>query len=217
MDDGGRHGTCALRRSITARPSRNAFPKAVALPWILFGFSVISTLLAFFVPTVGREYDDESADNRGESVRPWANPVVRACTSDLRSSGHGAGVRARVPGIRPWSRSWECSRTISFTSRTYSRFLLVAHVSKEFIETGFVPLGGLGVPLHGGRAFTHNPVLPPCSFFFFLATGFFGGLIVVTLNSLLQFYTRPTNGGRILAVNNLVQVVALESSSAWTS
>jgi acyl-[acyl-carrier-protein]-phospholipid O-acyltransferase/long-chain-fatty-acid--[acyl-carrier-protein] ligase len=54
--------------------------------------------------------------------------------------------------------------------------------------------------------FTVNPVLLAV---LFSLTGFFGGIFVVTLNSLLQYYTRPTNAGRILAVNNLVQVVAL--------
>ena len=200
-----------VRSAFDNSPSiKEMLSKAVALPWILFGFSVISTLLSFFVPTVGREYTSMKVPTAVNTVRStWANPVVRACIVGLALFWGMVQVFVLVfqdTSVVPVMGMLKNDLSFTLLGLIFGSFM-VAHVSKEFIETGFVPLGGLGASLcMVAVPFTHNPALLAV---LFLATGFFGGLIVVTLNSLLQFYTRPTNAGRILAVNNLVQVVAL--------
>ncbi len=78
-------------------------------------------------------------------------------------------------------------------------------VSKGFIETGIIPIGAIGVTI--GLLF-----LPHLSSEFFIALlfliyGFFGGLLVVPLNALIQFNAKNENLGKVLAGNNFFQNV----------
>ena len=184
--------------------------KTVALPWILFGASVVAAVFAFFIPKVGREYASMKMPSAVRTVKStWANPVVRACIVGLSIFWGMAQVFVLV--FQDTSNSANLATLkdcLSFTllGLIISSFL-VARASRDFIETGMVPMGALGTSLCMlFIPFTVHPILLAI---LFSLTGFFGGIFIVTLNSLLQYYTRPTNSGRILAVNNLLQVVAL--------
>lgn len=84
---------------------------------------------------------------------------------------------------------------------------LAGRLSRNYIETGLIPIGALGFALglillphvsgHGLMALN------------FLFIGLMGGLFIVPLNSLIQFYAKENELGQILATNNLVQNVAM--------
>jgi acyl-[acyl-carrier-protein]-phospholipid O-acyltransferase/long-chain-fatty-acid--[acyl-carrier-protein] ligase len=81
--------------------------------------------------------------------------------------------------------------------------IFVGKVSKNYIETGIVPLGALGICIS-------LIILPFLTNIYSLAVlftiyGFFGGLFIVPLNALIQYYAKEGEIGTILAGNNFVQ------------
>ncbi|HIE01214.1 MAG TPA: acyl-[ACP]--phospholipid O-acyltransferase [Thiotrichaceae bacterium] len=80
--------------------------------------------------------------------------------------------------------------------------IFVGKVSKNYIETGMIPLGALGICVFlFSLTFIQN--------LWFLAIlftvyGFFGGLFIVPLNALIQYYAKEGEVGTILAANNFV-------------
>lgn len=85
--------------------------------------------------------------------------------------------------------------------------MLASRLSKNYIETGVVPVGAAGIAL--GLA-----VLPGLNSTLlmgldFLFIGIMGGLFIVPLNALIQFYAREHELGKVLAGNNLIQNIAM--------
>jgi acyl-[acyl-carrier-protein]-phospholipid O-acyltransferase/long-chain-fatty-acid--[acyl-carrier-protein] ligase len=81
--------------------------------------------------------------------------------------------------------------------------LYAGKVSKGFVETGLIPVATLGI---AAGLF----ILPLLSSSFliimlFLAYGFFGGMLIVPLNSLIQFNAPRQEIGKVLAANNFLQ------------
>ncbi len=76
-------------------------------------------------------------------------------------------------------------------------------VSRNYIETGIIPLGALGIcvslvllpNLHGTLSLA----------ILFTVYGFFGGLFIVPLYALIQYLAREGEAGVIMAANNFVQ------------
>jgi acyl-[acyl-carrier-protein]-phospholipid O-acyltransferase/long-chain-fatty-acid--[acyl-carrier-protein] ligase len=85
--------------------------------------------------------------------------------------------------------------------------MLAGRASRNYIETGLIPVGALGIALGisllGGldSAFA----MGVC----FLAIGTMGGIFIVPLNALIQFHAREEKLGTILAGNNWIQNVAM--------
>ncbi len=81
--------------------------------------------------------------------------------------------------------------------------LFSAKISKNFIEIGTIPLGALGI------AFTLFSIPATSNLYLMgaliLAFGFFAGIIMVPLNSLIQFFTPNKELGTVLAGNNFIQ------------
>lgn len=85
--------------------------------------------------------------------------------------------------------------------------LIAAKASRNYIETGLIPIGALGIAL--GIA-----VLPGLNSALsmgvvFLLVGTMGGMFIVPLNSLIQFHAKPEQMGTILAGNNWIQTVTM--------
>ena len=85
--------------------------------------------------------------------------------------------------------------------------LVAARVSKNFIEIGIIPLGTLGV---SAVLFT-IPAVESLNILGLLlfAFGFCAGLIMVPLNSLIQFFTPNKELGVVLAGNNFMQNIIM--------
>jgi len=85
--------------------------------------------------------------------------------------------------------------------------LAAGRASSRHIETGLVPLGALGVVISLWLLPTlHSSATIALTF---TAIGFFGGLFIVPLNSLIQFHAPQRELGRILAGNNWVQNIVM--------
>lgn len=85
--------------------------------------------------------------------------------------------------------------------------IYAGRVSKNYIETGIIPLGSFGV------AFSLY-MIPSLTSLWSLGTailsfGFFSGLFIVPLNAMIQFASPNKMLGKILAGNNLMQNVSM--------
>ena len=81
--------------------------------------------------------------------------------------------------------------------------MLTAYYSKDYIETGLIPIGILGIVASIVLITTTSSTTALA--IEFLAFGIFGGFILVVLNSLIQFRSSDHELGRIMAASNLVQ------------
>ncbi len=85
--------------------------------------------------------------------------------------------------------------------------MVAGRVSKNYIETGIIPLGSLGVAVSLymipslGSLWTLGAAL--------LSFGFFAGLFIVPLNAMIQFSAPQKILGKILAGNNFMQNVSM--------
>lgn len=80
-------------------------------------------------------------------------------------------------------------------------------MSKQHIEHGIIPIGGLGVFIAIFiMATTSNLMLMLISSFLF---GLFGGLFIVPLNATIQFFAPQRMSGKIMAGNNFIQNVTM--------
>lgn len=81
--------------------------------------------------------------------------------------------------------------------------------SRGFIETGLIPLGCIGVTI--GLFLMPHLTGSISILALFLIYGFFGGLLIVPLNALIQFHAPKNRLGKVLAANNLAQNIAMLS------
>lgn len=82
-------------------------------------------------------------------------------------------------------------------------------ISRNYIETGLLPFGALGISI--GLAFLTFLESPLAFALCFLFIGFSGGIFIVPLNALIQFYAKENALGKTLAANNWVQNIAMFS------
>jgi acyl-[acyl-carrier-protein]-phospholipid O-acyltransferase / long-chain-fatty-acid--[acyl-carrier-protein] ligase len=87
--------------------------------------------------------------------------------------------------------------------------MYAGRVSKGFIETGIIPIGAIGLTI--GMAFVATLTSKIAICLLFIIYGFFGGMLIVPLNSLIQFHAKPHQLGKILAGNNFMQNVFMVS------
>ncbi len=205
-------GLDAVESTFDSAPTVKEFlRKTVAWPWVFMGVSLLSTIFAFFIPKVGREY---ASARRSSVVRnvvhTWKLPTVRSCIVGI--SIFWAGIQIFVTIFQQDSTASEI--VARFKDGIFFAVIglmlgsfIVARASKDFIETGLVPMGALGtsICLLLVPAFSSSVAVDVV----FLWLGFFSSMFLVTLNALLQFNTVPTNSGRILAVSNLIQILIL--------
>jgi len=81
--------------------------------------------------------------------------------------------------------------------------LIASRISKDYIEIGMVPVGSIGVFITIVLIPYLNEITTSgINFFFF---GIFGGLLIVPLNSLIQYHASNKRLGLILSGNNFIQ------------
>ncbi len=85
--------------------------------------------------------------------------------------------------------------------------LVAGRSSRDYIETGLIPAGAIGFVL----TLILLPLLRSTSLLMadFVALGFFGGLLIVPLNALIQFHAEERHLGTVLAGNNWVQNIVM--------
>jgi len=181
-----------------------------ALFWVLAGVSALAAVSAAFIPAVGREDVHIRMRSVKHTVRAtWANPVSRACIAGLAVLWGVAQVFVMVfqdTSASPVLSVLQNSLALAFAGLIVGG-IVAARVSRDFIETGLIPMGALGASVSMFFIpFTSNPVGLAV---LFALVGFFAGFFVVALQALLQFYTRPENSGRVLAMSNAIQMLVV--------
>ena len=87
--------------------------------------------------------------------------------------------------------------------------LLASRLSKNYIEVGMVPVGSVGVFITILLIpYLNDVVSSGVNFFFF---GIFGGLLIVPLNSLIQYHASTKRLGLVLSGNNFIQNIFMFS------
>lgn len=84
---------------------------------------------------------------------------------------------------------------------------LASRASRNYIETGLIPLGAAGIAL--GLWLLPTLQSPWMMGLDFLLIGTMGGLFIVPLNAMIQFYAGDHELGKVLAANNLIQNVGM--------
>ncbi len=87
--------------------------------------------------------------------------------------------------------------------------MVAGRYSRNYIETGLLPLGAIGIAV-GLWILPSLETARACALDF-LFIGFCGGVFIVPLNALIQFYAEERELGKTLAANNWVQNVAMLS------
>ena len=85
--------------------------------------------------------------------------------------------------------------------------LLVSRLSRRYIEMGIIPIGALGVTVSLFFIPLFDSLTALGLLFFFY--GFFSGLFIVPLNTLIQFATPKRMMGKVLAGNNFIQYLTM--------
>ncbi len=85
--------------------------------------------------------------------------------------------------------------------------LLVSRISRNWIETGLIPFGAIGLTV--ALWLIPNSSSVGTLSILFLLSGLFGGLLLAPLNALIQYHAPAQHLGRTLAANNWMQNVTM--------
>lgn len=87
--------------------------------------------------------------------------------------------------------------------------IIASRISKNYIETGLIPVGAAGIAIGlWCLPFMESKALMALDFLFI---GTMGGMFIVPLNAMIQFYANENELGKVLAGNNLMQNIAMLS------
>ncbi|EGG95064.1 Putative 2-acylglycerophosphoethanolamine acyltransferase [gamma proteobacterium IMCC1989] len=92
--------------------------------------------------------------------------------------------------------------------------LIAGRCSKNYIETGIIPIGAIGLAI--GLFILPQLDSALTLAFDFLWIGVMGGLFIIPLNALIQYHAKDKDLGKTLAANNLIQNIAMLSFLALT-
>lgn len=203
--------------------SREVILQAIApLGWLLVANSLMELALAYRLPAleVGSPGLRLAADDyfRGRTLRTSLAPLRRR-----------AAIRVPVIGLAMF---WSVSQVVLAAFPAFAKeslgitntvllqgmlastgigillgSLLAGRWSRHHIETGLIPLGGLGLAAGLLMLPWLDAVWLHCANFILI--GIVGGLFIVPLNALIQFHAAEHELGKVLAGSNLIQNIAM--------
>ena len=94
-----------------------------------------------------------------------------------------------------------------FRCRDYCWFSACQSFSRDYIETGLIPIGALGITMTLFLIPLFSSLTLLAILFFFY--GLFSGFLIVPLNTLIQFASPKRIMGKVLAGNNFMQNVSM--------
>ncbi len=183
---------------------------SIVIPWILTGVSVLGTVASFLIPRVKYENKNLNMSKVKKHLSlGWRVPTLRASIIALAMFWAFAQVFVLV--FQDVSGSSVINMFQDYMMYAIAGLMVgsifAASRSKDFIETGFIPMGMIGVSICMLLLpFMEHPV---ALIVLYSLTGFFGGMYLVPVNALLQYNTRPNNSGSVLAFANMIQALIL--------
>ena len=192
--------------------------------WALIAASLVELILCYRLPALDSEYKEKTFQARDY----FSGQLTRNSLSVI--AGH-QNLRLAILGL---SMFWGLGQVLLASYPAYAKefigitntiviqgtlactgigialgALVAGRVSRGYIETGMIPLGALGITL--GLWMVPNVSSALGQVICFLAVGFFGGLFIVPLNALIQFYAKEDEIGQVVAANNWVQNICMLS------
>ncbi len=198
--------------------------RAVApLGWLLVTNSVVELVMAYRLPQLDPGGEGEFSVKRyltGKSMVTNLQPVLKNTTIRLSVIGLavfwsiGQVMLAAFPSFA--KANMDVNNTMVIQGILAATGLgigigafLASKWSRNYIETGLIPLGALGIA--ASLIVLPSVTDPRLAFVLFLTVGVMGGLFIVPLNALVQFNAKNAELGRVIAGNNLIQNIAMAS------
>ena len=94
--------------------------------------------------------------------------------------------------------------------------LFCERLSKGLVEIGLVPIGGLGLTLFGTDLYLSSPHASLRLFMDIGLIGFFGGIFIVPLYTLVQSIAQKTHQSRVIAANNILNAFFMVFSAGFS-
>ncbi len=183
---------------------------SIVIPWLLTGASVLGTVASFLIPKVKYENKNGNMSKVKKHLSlGWRVPTLRGSIIALAMFWAFAQVFVLI--FQDVSGSNVVNMFQDYMMFAVAGLMVgsifAAHKSKDFIETGFIPLGMIGATVC--MFLLPFMVNPFALVVLYSLTGFFGGICLVPVNALLQYNTRPNNSGSVLAFANMIQALVL--------
>lgn len=201
----------------------NAILKAIApIGWLLVINSLFELIMAYRLPQL------EATDNKTKFN--WSTYLKgRMASQNLKSVVKRDVIRLSIIGLAVfWSVGQVmlaafpafAKETLGVTNTIVIQGILAAcgvgiaigsvlaaRWSRHHIETGLIPVGAIGICF--GLFMMPHLETTASHAVNYLFIGIMGGLFIVPLNSLIQFYAREHELGNVLAANNLFQNLSM--------
>ncbi len=186
--------------------------------FFLILFSMFETLMTFLLPKKSAA-DPSSTYSvskyvRGQYIRPYLKSVQRRpviltsilglalfwAINQVLLAGYGAFLKEHVGHVSALFA--QGSLAIGGLGILFGA-LYAGKISEGFIETGLIPAAAIGITV--GLFFIPINKNEIFIVLLFLVYGFFGGMLIVPLNALIQFSAGRRELGKVLATNNFIQ------------
>jgi len=197
---------------------QNVFP----IIFILIAFALVQIILVYKLPTVTKQNNTLKFDIKKyitakylrENLKlAFSNPVIGRSIIGLSIFFAISQVIMAIFGTHLKELTDETNTIVPQAIMAISALgiafgaIFSSKVSYNYIETGFLPISTTGL-LVTTLVISNSTSYYLLSAMFFLF-GFFGGIVLVILNSLIQYRADDENIGRILATNNFVQNIVM--------
>ncbi|MFT5117810.1 MAG: acyl-[acyl-carrier-protein]-phospholipid O-acyltransferase, partial [Kiritimatiellia bacterium] len=201
----------------------------VPLGFLLILNSVIELIMMYRLPNI----DIDKTQVAGQPKKFSSKDVIagRSMISNLREVLAAPAIRLSIIGLAMF---WSVGQVMLATFPAFAKDSLgelntvviqgilaatgigiaigstiAGRCSKNYIETGLIPVGAIGIALGLFLLPSLNSTLTLAIDFLWI--GIMGGLFIIPLNALIQYYAQDSDLGKTLAANNLIQNLAMLS------
>ena len=209
--------------SLTGHPTSEAIMTAIApLGYVLIAGAVMELILSYRLPTLTETNKELKLDKKkyikGQLLKEQLSVIFKNNIIWLSIIGItvfwsiSQVMLAAYPAFAKATLGETNAFLIQITMAMSGIGILVGSIiagraSRNYIETGLVPIGALGVAvglfvLPSLSSLTEQAVA-------FFAIGMSGALFIIPLNSLIQFHADDKETGKVLAGNNFVQNIGM--------
>ena len=199
------------------------------LGFVLVASSVVELVMVYRLPDLERERDEMRFDTRrylsghllADSLKPvWRSVPIRLSIIGLATFWSiGQVMLAAFPAFVEMKTGETNTIVIQAIIATSGIGIalgswLASRCSRNYIETGLMPLGALGIAvgLFVLPGLQSLPLMAVC----LLLIGTMGGLFIVPLNAMMQYCAENRALGKTLAASNFIQNIAMLSFLAIT-
>lgn len=206
-----------LEEGMSLAEMLNSFKTLGVLFIFIAFFELVSSFWLVCTPKIINENLKTIAKNSANIKQFKSGLSILKSNKDIYLSILGLGLFWGITGILLAVYPFHINNIISSSPFMINSFLIVGafgfmfgsflakKLSRNHIELGIIPISAIGlfISLLLFACLESKLALGICLVIF----GFFGGLLVVPLNTIIQFFSHNKNLGKVLAGSNLVQAI----------